>query len=230
MSRDVTGTYTLPVGNPVVTGTAISSTWANDSLSDIATTLTNSLDRLGNGAMLAPLKLPNGTASDPTLTFASEATSGWYRQAAGVMSASLLGVKVLELNATNAVLSGGLLVGGFLGDAVLAYTNQKDVVAGRFITARGSTSAANGVPTTLLFLSTDLDHGVYLGCTALVADDVANFSNVFLLIVQGTSSRCVSLATSTLLTTDLASPTNGLFATQSSGLTQTIHWTITRIQ
>jgi len=43
MSRNGSGTYTLPAGNPVVTGTTISSTWANNTLADIATALTGSL-------------------------------------------------------------------------------------------------------------------------------------------------------------------------------------------
>jgi hypothetical protein len=43
MSRNGTGTYNLPAGNPVVTGTTISSTWANNTLADIATALTGSL-------------------------------------------------------------------------------------------------------------------------------------------------------------------------------------------
>lgn len=43
MPRDISGNYTLPAGNPVVTGTTIASTWANTTLSDIATALTQSL-------------------------------------------------------------------------------------------------------------------------------------------------------------------------------------------
>ena len=43
MSRNGSGTYNLPAGNPVVTGTTISSTWANNTLTDIATALTGSL-------------------------------------------------------------------------------------------------------------------------------------------------------------------------------------------
>ena len=39
MSRNGSGTYSLPSGNPVVTGTTISSTWANNTLTDIATAL-----------------------------------------------------------------------------------------------------------------------------------------------------------------------------------------------
>jgi hypothetical protein len=43
MSRNGTGTYNLPAGNPVVTGTTISSTWANNTLSDMATALSGSI-------------------------------------------------------------------------------------------------------------------------------------------------------------------------------------------
>lgn len=43
MSRNGSGTYSLPAGNPVVTGTTISSSWANNTLADIATALTGSL-------------------------------------------------------------------------------------------------------------------------------------------------------------------------------------------
>jgi hypothetical protein len=43
MSRNGSGTYSLPAGNPVVTGTTISSTWANSTLTDLATAMTGSL-------------------------------------------------------------------------------------------------------------------------------------------------------------------------------------------
>jgi hypothetical protein len=47
MARNGSGTYTLPAGNPVVTGTTISSTWANNTLSDISTALTGSIAKDG---------------------------------------------------------------------------------------------------------------------------------------------------------------------------------------
>jgi hypothetical protein len=43
MSRNGSGVYSLPAGNPVVTNTTISSTWANTTLADIATALSGSL-------------------------------------------------------------------------------------------------------------------------------------------------------------------------------------------
>jgi hypothetical protein len=47
MPRNGSGTYTLPIGNPVVTGTTISSTWANNTLTDISNALTGSLSADG---------------------------------------------------------------------------------------------------------------------------------------------------------------------------------------
>jgi hypothetical protein len=57
MSRNGSGTYTLPAGNPVVTGTTISSTWANSTLSDIAATLTDSVAADGQTPMTGNLDL-----------------------------------------------------------------------------------------------------------------------------------------------------------------------------
>jgi len=69
MSRNGSGTYSLPVGNPVITGTTISSTWANSTLTDIANALTGSL--AADGQTTASGNLNMGTykitnAGDPT--------------------------------------------------------------------------------------------------------------------------------------------------------------------
>lgn len=57
MPRNGSGTYTLPAGNPVVTGTVISSTWANNTLSDIGTALTQSVAKDGQTTPTANLPL-----------------------------------------------------------------------------------------------------------------------------------------------------------------------------
>jgi hypothetical protein len=77
MSRNGSGTYTLPAGNPVVTGTTISSTWANNTLSDIASALTDSVAADGQTTMAGQLdlgnnkiiNLANGTNSADAVTF-----------------------------------------------------------------------------------------------------------------------------------------------------------------
>ena len=47
MPRNGSGTYSLPAGNPVVTGTTISSTVHNNTMTDIGSEITNSLDKDG---------------------------------------------------------------------------------------------------------------------------------------------------------------------------------------
>jgi hypothetical protein len=57
MSRNGSGIYNLPAGNPVVTGTVISSTWANNTLNDIASALTGSVATDGQTPMVGDLDM-----------------------------------------------------------------------------------------------------------------------------------------------------------------------------
>jgi hypothetical protein len=57
MSRNGSGTYTLPAGNPVVTGTTISSTWANNTLTDIQNALTQSIAADGQTQITGALQM-----------------------------------------------------------------------------------------------------------------------------------------------------------------------------
>ena len=58
MARNGSGTYNLPAGNPVTTGTTISSTWANSTLNDMATALTGSV--AADGQTTPSANLPMG--------------------------------------------------------------------------------------------------------------------------------------------------------------------------
>lgn len=100
MSRAAGGTYTLPAGNPVITGTVISSTWGNTTLTDIATALTDSLSRSGLGGMTAALQLTDGGIATPSLTFTNEPTLGLYRAAAADLRLVMLGTDRLQLTTT----------------------------------------------------------------------------------------------------------------------------------
>jgi len=59
MSRNGSGTYNLPAGNPVVTGTTITTTWANTTLNDIAASLTGSVAADGQTPMTGALNMAN---------------------------------------------------------------------------------------------------------------------------------------------------------------------------
>mgnify|MGYP003338854978 CR=1 FL=1 len=57
MSRNGSGVYSLPAGNPVVTGTTIASTWANNTMNDIAAALTGSVASDGQTPMTGSLNM-----------------------------------------------------------------------------------------------------------------------------------------------------------------------------
>lgn len=71
MSRNGSGVYSLPAGNPVVTLTAISTSWANSTLTDIANELTNSIDK--GGRTVPTANLPMGSTFKHTGAAAASA-------------------------------------------------------------------------------------------------------------------------------------------------------------
>jgi hypothetical protein len=91
MPRDAGGNYTLPAGNPVVTGTVITSTWANPTMGDIGNEISNSLSRDGQGGMRAPLQFFDGTKNDPGITFTLEPTAGVFRDSNGIVGVASTG-------------------------------------------------------------------------------------------------------------------------------------------
>jgi hypothetical protein len=57
MSRNGSGVYNLPAGNPVVTGTTITSSWANTTMTNIADALTQSVSADGQTPMSGALNM-----------------------------------------------------------------------------------------------------------------------------------------------------------------------------
>ncbi len=78
MPRNGSSVYSLPAGNPVIPGTIIATTWANTTLTDIATALTNSLSTDGSTAAvsLAGKTMSGGTFSGPAVTGVLTLTGG----------------------------------------------------------------------------------------------------------------------------------------------------------
>lgn len=82
MSRNGSGTFNLTSGNPVVTGTTISSTWANNTLSDIANGLTQSVSADGQTPITGALQMGSnkitgmaaGTVAGDAVEFAQFST------------------------------------------------------------------------------------------------------------------------------------------------------------
>lgn len=99
MPRDSSGVFTLVDGYLAVTGETIQPSQHNPPLEDIASALTGSLPRNGSAPMLAPLKLPDGAAGAPALTFNSETGTGFLRVSPGVIGVAIGGVVVAQFTA-----------------------------------------------------------------------------------------------------------------------------------
>lgn len=143
MPRNSSGTYSLPAGNPVVSGTLIETNWANPTMSDLGTALTDSLDRFGRGGMLAQLKLADGTLAAPAFAFNSEASTGLFRPGASSLAISAL----------------GSLVATFTNTAITfakATTFSAGVTLSAALAIFGGTAALPG-----LAIAGDLDTGIY---------------------------------------------------------------------
>jgi hypothetical protein len=156
MSRNGSGTYTLPAGNPVVTGTTIASTWANNTLSDIASALTDSVAADGQTPMTGNLNLSsNKIVNLATPTLSTDAVTKAYADAlvGGAGSFTTLtssGATTFTANTAStstttgtAVITGGLGVSGRINAA------NFDGIVGANTAAAGSftTLSATGVTT-----------------------------------------------------------------------------------
>ena len=79
MSRNGSGTFSLTSGNPVVTGTTISSTWANTTLSDIANGLTQSVSADGQTPITGALQMGGNDINNAgTITATTGIFGGTY--------------------------------------------------------------------------------------------------------------------------------------------------------
>lgn len=99
MSRNGTGTYVLPAGNPVVTGTVITSTWANTTMSDIATALTGSIAADGQTVVTGNLKLGNNRITGMADGIApTDAATVLQTTNANIVSGSINGAVIGNVN------------------------------------------------------------------------------------------------------------------------------------
>jgi hypothetical protein len=136
MSRNGSGVYSLPAGNPVVTGTTISSTWANTTLTDLATAMTGSVASDGQTPMTNSLNMSNNkiiSVTDPTND--QDAATKIYTDTAIATATSGLGATYLT-KANN------------LSDVANATTSRTNLVAAK--------SGANSDITSITGLTTAL--------------------------------------------------------------------------
>lgn len=149
MAYNGSGTYSLPLAN-VVTGTTISSTWANTTLSDIATALSSVIVKDGQTTTTAPVPFVGG-----------------------INLTSVAGTSYVSTTFTPSLLSGGNQVGRTYGTQAGRYVRIGNAIhwwAAISLTAVGAstgTTTVAGLP----FAAATVTGMLY--AQSIVADDLA---------------------------------------------------------
>jgi hypothetical protein len=96
MARNGSGTYAIP--NTYSDGQTITAAVVNANFSDIGSELTNSVARDGQTSMTGPLKAAPGSAAAPSLTFAADLDTGFFRKAANAIGIAVGGSEIAYID------------------------------------------------------------------------------------------------------------------------------------
>lgn len=97
MPRNGSGVYSLPQP-PFTAGSVISSSAVNSNFSDVASALTGSLPRDGQGGMTGQLKASDGSIIAPGYSFTNETNTGFTRPGTGQIGVVVSGVLIATID------------------------------------------------------------------------------------------------------------------------------------
>ena len=211
MSRNGTGTYSLPAGNPVVTGTTISSTWANNTLQDLATAVTGSIAADGQTPITGALQmgnnkitgLANGTSptdavalsqlNDPSITGNVDIAGTLHVAGATTLDSSL------TVNSTDDV---KLPVGTTAQrpsspvSGMIRFNSTTSQYEG-YTSSAGATISTITHVTTAATLTTATAHGLNTGRTVYITGATPDaYNGTFSIVVTGSTTFTYTMATS----------------------------------
>lgn len=145
MPRNGSGTYSLPAGNPVTSGTLIEAAWANTTLSDLSAAMTDSLARSGEGGMTGPLRATDGSVSVPSVSFANETSTGFYRAGATDVRFAMSAVDIATLTTAGLTVGSSKVLSLPDGTAAApALTNTGDTNTGVFFPDADTVAVSTG--------------------------------------------------------------------------------------
>jgi len=191
MSRNGSGTYTLPAGNPVVTGTSIASTWANTTMTDLANALTDSVAADGQTTMTGNLKM--GTNKITGLADGTITTDGVSKGQMDTAIAAGVAGKQSEITAVG-ILKGagaGSISAATAGTDYAGINNVQTFNAGQ----RGEVTALTSGATVNTNLADSNNFSLTLATNATLANPtniVAGQSGVIVITQDATGSRTLA--------------------------------------
>lgn len=205
MARDGAGNYNLPAGNPVVTGTTITSTWANSTMPDIGSALTQSISKDGQTTPTANLPMggfkhtnvADATARTHYASYgqAQDSTPTYLTGVAGVdtITASVTGLAAYAAGQTFRFISAGANTG--------AVTLNVNAIGAKAITKQGTTALvagdiASGVTVTVVYDGTQFQIINITGTvtlTALTAGTVSTTGDATVGTTTANSARTLTV-------------------------------------
>lgn len=200
MSRNGSGTYSLPAGNPVVTGTTIASTWANNTLSDIASALTGSIAADGQTPVTGNLQMGNNRITGlATPSVGTDAVTKAYADALvdGTASGSFTNLTVTGTTTLATALTGILKGTSGVVSVATAGTDYAGISTAQSFTAgqRGSVSALTDGATITPNFNTANNFSLTIGGNRTLANPTnltAGQSGVILITQDGTGGRTLA--------------------------------------
>jgi len=197
MSRNGSGTYSLPAGNPVVTGTTIASTWANTTMNDLAAALTDSVAADGQTPMTGALdmnsnkvtNLATGTISGDGINFTQFNTPTFG--GAVICSTTLTVVGDTTMSGTGQL----KIPNGTTGQrsatpvsGMIRFNSTLNSYEG-YTSYTGATISTITFVTTTATLTTATAHGLNTGNTVFITGTTpAAYSGTFVITVTGTTT------------------------------------------
>lgn len=217
MSRNGSGTYSLPAGNPVSSGSVISSSWANTTLSDIATALTGSIASDGQTPITGNLNMAgNKITSLGTGTLSTDAANvAQVTSAVAITGGNIDGTPIGQTTPA----SGKFTTLETTGEATFGLNGVFNGT-GSVKMPTGTTAQRNNNALGLLRFNSTF--GYFEGCTAVTAGEtIVTISHVTTTATL-TTSTAHGLSTGDFVTVSGATPSayNGTFQITVTGTTE----------
>jgi hypothetical protein len=162
-----------------------------------------------------------GTVGNPSFTFTGDLNTGMWSPAADTTAFSTAGIERARID------NSGNFGVGTTSPTTGSISNTAILNAGLFTTLKGSVSSGSGVVTTLTTVPTSSIAVYVVSCGASGASDPTNYTAVALVSVDSTVLRLTSLQTAPNMIISVSG--QNIRAAQSSGITLTILYSLTRI-
>jgi len=139
---------TSPAGYTITISTGLGGSTAQITAGQQSTVMNDSVNIVNANTIVAGSSvssLTDGTVTNPSLYFGTEATTGVYRAGAGKFDIAVLGVQVIEVSAAMLTVVGGITISGAARRIIADFTNATLANRAAFQTSTANSTTAVGI-------------------------------------------------------------------------------------